>query len=54
MYKVYMLIKEIHREGYKACFVCEFTKKEKAIEYVNARKTNYIVSKDGKIVYQNY
>lgn len=37
-----------------AHFLCEFTSKEKAVEYVRRQKTNCVVSKNGNIVYKNY
>lgn len=49
MYKVYEM--EVRDAAH---FLCEFTSKEKAVEYVSRQKTNCIVAKDGNIVYQNY
>lgn len=38
-----------------AHFLCEFTSKEKAVEYARRQKTNcVVVSKNGYIIYQNY
>lgn len=49
MYKVYEM--EVRNAAH---FLCEFTSKEKAVEYVRRQKTNCVVSKNGNIVYQNY
>ena len=54
VYRVYKLIKLTYREGYRACFVRAFAEKEKAIDYVKGRKTIFIVSRDGKIIYKNH